>query len=328
MKSDYLEGFDDQPIQNYKFSTNTIKQYIHYQLNIPNGDLKLLLAGNYILKVYKNYEADSLVFTQQIYVVDQQLTPQAKVVRPQNAAMNFTHQQINIQIADANNLVRDPYNDLVVVVKQNNRSDVSFSLKSPQYVQSNTFIYSDENLNLLPGGTEFYHFDTKNIRFKEMNTDSIVYDGEQYHFYILPVELMPWQTYKSMPDLNGRYKIQLENSGNSEINADYVYVQLAVDANKASLGQELYALGEFNFWQKNEESKFKWNSQLNLFTLNLFLKQGYYNFCIENKDRNSSFSPVENHSETENDYLIWVYLKDKTLYYDKLVGFSLINSLK
>ena len=328
MKSDYIQGFDEQPITNYQFSSNTTKTYVHYQLDLPNSDVDFLISGNYILKVYKDYNVDSIVFSQQFFVLDPQFTPQVEIIRPINALKNNTHQQVNISIIDVNNLIRDPYSDLLVKLRQNNRPDREIILNEPKYIRGSSYIYSDEVKNLFSGTSEYLHFDTKSIRFKEMRTDSIVFDGTHYHYYIDQDELMPWRTYASKPDINGRYKVQLQNSNVSHLQADYVYVHLSVDATKHSLGQELFVIGDFNFWQKNKHSKLIWNREANAFSNTFFLKQGYFNYCIENKDVNAAYSPVENHAETENDYLIWVYLKDKTLNFDKLVGFFTINTLR
>jgi len=49
---DYIDGYFEGDIKNYKFSFNTITPYIHYDLTFPTDEMRLKLSGNYILKVY------------------------------------------------------------------------------------------------------------------------------------------------------------------------------------------------------------------------------------------------------------------------------------
>ena len=49
MQDEYLEGFADNPIDDYASSFNTTFKYLNYQLLIPNEDVKIKMSGNYIL---------------------------------------------------------------------------------------------------------------------------------------------------------------------------------------------------------------------------------------------------------------------------------------
>ena len=53
IKSEYLRGFDNVKIQNYKTSFNTYQIYSHYKLQIPNQDVRITKSGNYILRIYE-----------------------------------------------------------------------------------------------------------------------------------------------------------------------------------------------------------------------------------------------------------------------------------
>jgi len=56
IKSEYLRGFDNVKIQNYKTSFNTYQIYSHYKLEIPNQDVRITKSGNYILRPSAGFE--------------------------------------------------------------------------------------------------------------------------------------------------------------------------------------------------------------------------------------------------------------------------------
>ncbi|RZJ52695.1 MAG: DUF5103 domain-containing protein, partial [Flavobacterium sp.] len=49
--NDYLQGFDTQRIQNYANSFNSLQIYSRYSLTFPNKFTRIILTGNYVLKI-------------------------------------------------------------------------------------------------------------------------------------------------------------------------------------------------------------------------------------------------------------------------------------
>ena len=49
---DYMDGFNDQPIEDYDNSLNTTMLYTHYRLDLPNDDIQLKASGNYRVEIY------------------------------------------------------------------------------------------------------------------------------------------------------------------------------------------------------------------------------------------------------------------------------------
>ena len=49
---DYLDGFNDRPIEDWENSVNTTRLYTNYQFRLPNDDARLKVSGNYKVEVF------------------------------------------------------------------------------------------------------------------------------------------------------------------------------------------------------------------------------------------------------------------------------------
>ena len=54
---DYMDGFNDQPIEDYDNSLNTTMLYTHYRLDLPNDDIQFKVSGNYRVEIYLEDES-------------------------------------------------------------------------------------------------------------------------------------------------------------------------------------------------------------------------------------------------------------------------------
>ena len=49
---DYMDGFNNQPIEDYDNSLNTTMLYTHYRLDLPNDDIQFKVSGNYRVEIF------------------------------------------------------------------------------------------------------------------------------------------------------------------------------------------------------------------------------------------------------------------------------------
>jgi len=67
---EYLDGFTEELIDNYRYSFKTVTPFTHYRLYLPNEDMRWTISGNYLLVVYED-EGDKIpVITRRLVVVD------------------------------------------------------------------------------------------------------------------------------------------------------------------------------------------------------------------------------------------------------------------
>ncbi len=329
---DYIEGFEENDIENYNNSFNTFQKYTHYGFTIPNENLNLKISGNYLVIVYEDNDLENRILTQRIAVVEQQVDITAVVKKPSLPKYRGNCHEIDFEINTQNLEVVDPNSDIMPVVTQNNRHDNAIRHLNPQFVNNNILTYDYNDKNLFFGGNEFHHADLKSVRFKADQIDSIYFEKPFYHFQLVADPVRNYQRYSYEPDLNGKRLIKLENSENSNYEADYVFAHFKLPYRQAETKGNVYIFGSLTNWTFDKKNMMKYNANEQAYEISLFLKQGYYNYeyvFVEDGSNYANENHIEgSHYQTETDYIIYVYFSNPSSQYDKLVGVKKLNSMK
>src|SRR5690554_545595 len=80
-QSDYLDGFAENPIDDFARSFNTSFDYINYRLYLPNDNMQFKLSGNYALVVYENGNKEDIILSKRFYVVEPRVDVEGTVRR-------------------------------------------------------------------------------------------------------------------------------------------------------------------------------------------------------------------------------------------------------
>ncbi|MCX6258950.1 MAG: DUF5103 domain-containing protein [Bacteroidia bacterium] len=329
--SDCIDGFEFNQINDNKFSFNTLCQYTHYNLSIPNDDVKLKISGNYIIEVLEDFDETKIVLTRKFYVVEYRMVVDAEVKRASLIDLKKTHQEVDFTInKDAS--VSDPYGEIKVFLLQNNRWDNAISGLKPVFIKDNQLIYNYNEENTFAGGCEFRYFNCNSVRFQSERVKGIVYEPPYYHFNLLPDPKLTFNVYSYHEDINGKFQVDVENGDDKEREADYVNVTFTLPYDAPVVKGNIYVSGSFTFWNFDTLNQMKYDYVEKAYKLTLFLKQGYYNYqylYVKDGTTTGDVSLTEgSHYETENDYIILVYFHDVSIRYDKLTGLKIVNSLK
>ena len=98
-ESNYLDGLNDQPIEEYEKSFNTNQIYTHYSVTFPNEQTQLLLSGNYRITVYdEDDEEKAPLLTAGFSLVEPCLDIQATVDGNTDIDFQREHQQVSLQL--------------------------------------------------------------------------------------------------------------------------------------------------------------------------------------------------------------------------------------
>ena len=281
MQSEYIDGFTEQPISDYEFSFNTIQKYTHYKFEFPEANIKPIISGNYIFKIFE--ENGKTIFYKRFMVLDTKLHIDANVRRATLAEDRATKHEIDFTIRHTNLVIADPFADIKVLIKQNNKEDNAITDLIPQFVRNDELIYDYEDGNTFWGNNEFRHFDFKSLRYQSERIKSIDFDSTYNHVYLFNDKKRPFDRYSIEPDINGNFIIKSQEGWKSSIEADYAFVHFTLAVDNISYG-DLYLLGTFSDWELKEDFKLKYNPDQKQYEGNVYLKQGYYNYHYALKD--------------------------------------------
>lgn len=330
IKSDYIDGFEINPINDYKNSYATTVPYTHYKLQIPNNDIKIKISGNYIIRVVDTYNADRIVLEQRFMVFEPILSINAKTRQPIGSDQRSTSQQLELSIATNSMNISNPYTDLIPYIIQNGQTDCSLLGLKPVFIRADELVYSSPENLIFNGINEYRSFDINSIRYISPGIQSIDQTGGEYSVQLQPSENNRKHKYSNLPDINGYYTVKLERSEMSDIEADYVWVYFTLPYYDQLQGKEVYVYGELTDWQCSPQNLMQYSFQRNAYELRLLLKQGYYNYRYVVRDVKTGEIDHTffegNHFETENSYLILAYYKQPGKQYERIVGVKRINS--
>lgn len=330
-KHEYIEGYEEDYIYEFRYSANTIVPYTHYELTFPTQDLQPEISGNYIFKVFFEDE-DSVYFTRRFMVLDQKVDIKGRVKQATSLNDRKYKQEVDFEILSPSYTIANPYRDLTVVIQQNGRWDNAISNLKPRMVVTGKLDYNHDFDNVFDGGNEFRTIDIKSLNYYSENIDKIDYDHSGYHIFVRPDERRTFKVYKSDDDINGQMKIKTEDQVDTETRSEYVHVHFYLPYDVPLLDADLYLNGALTDWSLNEKNKMTYDFSKKGYVLNLLLKQGYYNYQYVMKYHDQETGDVSfiegNHWETRNEYTILVYNREHGDYYDRLVGVTHINSFE
>lgn len=329
--NEFYDGFESNAITDYTFSVGTVVNYIHYQLIFPNENGSFKVSGNYRIKIYEDNDPERVLFIARFYVVEPQANIEVQLLRPEIPRYMQRYQQYKIRLVPHCSDSHDLRAEITTLVVQNLNPYTAQKSYLSELRDASILIYDDPDSNLFLGGNEFRTFDTKSFRSLTPRIQSTNFLNAYYEVYLTPDEWRYRTNYTREIDMNGRFLIANQQGINKDRDADYVMVHFTLPVTEPLMEGKLYLLGGFNGWECNEHSLLTYDFAAKAYKASLLLKQGYYNYQIayRNEQGKVDFTYVEgSHFETENDYYVFVYYQAPTARYERLIGYTMINSLQ
>ncbi len=337
MEIDYLEGFNGNPVENYEPSMNTLVEYTHYSLRIPNEQVRLTRPGNYEVAFYdRDGEDNEAVAIARFSLLQPRVAISATVSSNTDIDLNRTHQQVSFGVNYKGISVSNPAEEIKVVVQQNNRTDNQVAGIKPTYITGNGVRYEHNRALIFDAGNEYRRFEMLAYNQPGMGFDRTERYGEYYHATLHTDR--PRRNYVYDEDQNGAFLIRNDESRSASANpdseSDYLLVHFTFVPDGHIPEGNIYLEGDFTHHRLTPAYEMKYNPEKRIYETTQLLKLGYYNYQYIFRPEEagdgvpqSTLSPTEgNFYQTENEYQIYVYHRPFGNRSDDLIGFLRIGN--
>lgn len=319
-ESDYLVGFNDNPIEDYQKSINTTVLYTHYSLCIPNDKCKLKISGNYLLTIYD--ENGERVAEVKFMVIEQLMTIGLEVTGNTDIDINKSHQQVAMSLNYGTSIrITNPEEQIYTVVTQNDDEDNARRNMKPDFVNNKGLQWKHCRDLIFEGGNEYHKFEILDVSHPTMGIDKISWDGNNFNAY--PFMDIPRPNYLYDEDADGAFYIRNSDNIDNDFISDYVYVHYKLKSPEITNGR-IIVDGHWTTDSDVGTYVMEYDDTDNTYNTTVMQKQGYYSYryLLLHDDGAKAIPPTEgSYWQTENRYQAYVYYRgngDRTW---RLVGY-------
>ena len=321
---DYMDGFNNQPIEEYANSLNTTMLYTHYHLSLPNEDIQFKISGNYRVEFYLDEDdnkSDEPVAVACFRIVEPLVALSASITSNTDIDTNLNHQQVSFVVNYNGYNVVDPTTEIKPYVYQNSRTDNRVALVKPTYATPGRLEYTHNTQLIFPAGNDYRRFEIINMHHATQGVDNIGFFAPYFHATLYPDK--PRRNYSFDQDHDGRYLIRYNLAEDTNIEADYLFAHFRLDMPYRA-GGNFYLTGEFTYNDFTPTYQAVYNEQEQAYEATIMLKQGAYDFMylwVPEGSAKGQTAPAEgNFYEAENEYQIYIYHRPFGGRYDRLVA--------
>ena len=330
---DYLKGFTQNRLSQYRVSSMAATHYVHYQALLPERNCMPAKSGNYLLKVFLDADTSKLAFTKRMMVLDTKTIIGAQVQQPFDNELLRSHQKIQFSVNTQQLNILSPQQVKAVVI-QNNSWDNAVTAAQPAFIRGNVFEYNGERDFVFPAGKEYRWADLQSFRFQSDRIDRVDKTTEPVEVFIKPDAERNNLRYIFFTDRDGWDEINSTDAPNPWWQSEYGLVHFTfVPANNRPFpGRDVYIMGEMTGNQVGDTSRLTYDAARGVYTKTLLLKQGYYSYSYVTKETRNPDAKADpaltegNFWETENQYTIFFYNRSFSARHDELVGMAFVNS--
>jgi len=329
LENEYLNGFAEDRIVNYRSSFNTTQPYTRYWQEIPGREVQPIVSGNYLVKVFIEGEPNFPILTRRMLILQPKANIEADVHQATIVQDRYSKQEIDFSIFYQGIQVSNPFEDIKVVVMQNGRWDNAITGLKPLFLRDNELEYSYDEENTFNGGNEYRTFDLRTLRVQTQFVRDIVQGPDGYTIVLTTGRSRSFDRYSIENDINGKYLIKNQDGFDNELGSEYVKVKFSLKHDILANGN-FYVFGALTDWRLTTESKMVYNYDEEVYETLLYLKQGYYDYqyvFLEDGAKLPDETIIEgNHYETTNEYTVLVYFRPLGGRYDQLIGLRRFES--
>ena len=326
-ESDFLEGLNDQLIEDYEKSFNTTQIYTHYRLRIPDKQLRLRLSGNYRVRIYEedaDRDEDLPVLEARFCIFENAAGIVAQLSSNTDLVFNRSHQQMTLSVGFGTLQVYDPQRELKVIVMQNRRWDSRIENLVPNVRRANGIDFTHNRQLIFPGGSEYHRFEILDVHRTSTGVDRMEWFEPYYHATLFAEK--PANAYSYIEDQNGVYVLRSSDDYDDATTAEYIIVHFFLQSPRLQ-GGDVYVSGRWTGQTFNPDCKMEYDDINQEYHAAILLKQGYYSYEFLQQDGLTART-MGSFYETENEYQVLVYYRGQGARYDRLVAYNTMHNAR
>lgn len=309
-ESDWLEGFNNMPVEDYENSINTTVLYTHYRMTIPNEHSRLKMSGNYRLHIVDE-ETDEEVMVLEFRVAEPLMSVSMAVTTNTDIDINLSHQQVEMQVGYGPLRVTNVGEQLQTFVMQNGREDNMKENVRPDLNMGTGLKWQHNRALIFEAGNEYRKFEVLDPSHATMGLERVVWDEAQRRYHAYPFVAEPRRNYIYDEDANGAFIIRNSDNTEIDITSDYVLVHYTLKALRR-YDHAIVSIDGRWCTEPKETYRMTYDEQSQTYNATVLQKLGYYNyrFMMSDLDGTTHQMPEEgSFYQTENQYTAFVYYK-------------------
>jgi CRISPR/Cas system-associated exonuclease Cas4 (RecB family) len=325
--TDWLEGFNDIPIDDYEKSINTTVLFTHYQYTIPNSQCRLRMSGNYRLHILDEDNGNEEVLVAEFRVVEPIVDVGLGVTTNTDWGLNGRFQQVSMTVNYKGLRVTRPDEEFHIVLMQNAREDNMKENVKPNYLTPQGMKWEHNRSLIYEAGNEYHKFEVLDPSHITMGLERVWWDESERYYHAVPFLCEPQRNYLYTEDANGAFYIRNSNNIENDLASDYVYVHYKLMPADEYADAQVFIDGKWTTGNPQDYQMY-YDSSDRSYNATILQKMGYYNYqlMMMDADGNTHLLPEEgSFYQTENTYQALVYYKATSDRSWRLVGYREIT---
>ena len=321
--ADWLEGINDQPIDEYDNSINTSVLYTNYAFDFPNEQTNVRISGNYRLHIVDDETQEDAAVVE-FRVLEPITNVGLGVTTNTDIDLNGRYQQVNMTVKLNGLKVTRIDEELQTFVMQNGREDNMKVNIKPNYITPQAFQWEHNRRLIFEAGNEYHKFEVLDPRHLSMGLADVMWDKETNTWHAVPYPCEQRRSYLYDEDTDGAFLLRNSDNYDAERTSEYVYVHYFLKPLREYSDAHIVLNGRWttepldNYIMQYDEAE-------QVYKLTVMQKLGYYNYqlLLMDYDGTTHTLPEEgSFFETENKYQALVYYKATSERAWRLVGFQ------
>ncbi len=320
---EFTDGLNEATIDDFEYSRSTLTHYVHYSITLPDERIPLKISGNYLLKVYEEYEPENILLQVRFSFAENSMRVNASVSPRTDIDYMDRHQQLEIEVDTKGSGISNPYTDLTTIVEQNPGNPSRVVLPSPSMMRGSTVSYNHLRPLIFKGGNEYRRFETVSTSYPGMGIDKIGHTPDGYVADLLIDTPRYANGYIYDRTQHGAFTVREYNSDNSDTEAEYVLTNFTFESPKFP-GAEVHIDGALTSHALDSSTRMDYDPEIGCYQKSLLLKQGAYDYryvaVSPGSDEISTDFTEGNYCDTSNQYIIYVYYRNPGERFDRLAA--------